>query len=176
MGEYAIRKSDNVEVKIGTCESMYYLRADQRSQVRHLEGNVHPERDAHSIRFRFPFPDEDTIAPGDFNDHNRRAHVRGLSVDNLRAAGIDFDHGGGCLGLRGVGVVQQRLVKGQLVTVCQCEECGYAFRLPTLAEAGHVVRGFFAEVRHAIERKDFARAAFAPAMAERIIEGYTVGG
>lgn len=33
MGEYATRKSDGVEVKIGTCESMYYLTLGDRNKV-----------------------------------------------------------------------------------------------------------------------------------------------
>jgi ferredoxin hydrogenase len=33
MGEYAKRKSDGLEVKIGTCASMYYLRYEQRNEV-----------------------------------------------------------------------------------------------------------------------------------------------
>jgi hypothetical protein len=33
MGEYATRKSDNEYIKIGTCESMYYLRFDDINQV-----------------------------------------------------------------------------------------------------------------------------------------------
>ena len=33
MGEYARRKSDNESIKIGTCESMYYLRYEDRDKV-----------------------------------------------------------------------------------------------------------------------------------------------
>lgn len=67
MGEYA--KYMGQEVKIGTCESMYYLRADQTHLVQALPGNVNPgsARDRASIRFRFPFPSEDGIAPGAFD-------------------------------------------------------------------------------------------------------------
>ncbi len=34
MGEYAKRASDGVEVKIGTCEAMYYLRFEDRDASR----------------------------------------------------------------------------------------------------------------------------------------------
>jgi hypothetical protein len=55
MGEYATYNGENI--KLGTCESMYYLRADQR----HL---ISGYRFDGGDRFRFPFPDEDDIEPG----------------------------------------------------------------------------------------------------------------
>jgi hypothetical protein len=68
MGEYAIRKSDNQEIKIGTCENMYYLRYSDRDMVTALEGNVDPmdEDTVKQLRFRLPFPDEDNIKPGEY--------------------------------------------------------------------------------------------------------------
>lgn len=65
MGEYA--KYHGQSVKIGTCESMYYLRADQAHLVTPEHGNVDPVRDRAEIRFRFPFPAEDGTEPGDFD-------------------------------------------------------------------------------------------------------------
>ena len=44
MGEYA--KYNNQEIKIGTCETMYYLRYEDRHKVKALKGNVDPVRDA----------------------------------------------------------------------------------------------------------------------------------
>ena len=76
MGEYAKYGKD--EVKIGTCEDMYYLRYDQRFRVRALPGNVNPIYDADKIRFRFPFPDEDSIAPGGFDDYERGVPLHGI--------------------------------------------------------------------------------------------------
>lgn len=69
MGEYAKTVSGE-EVKIGTCEEMYYLRADQRHLI------VGYDFDG-SERFRFPFPDEDGIEPGsgDFADHRRGVRI-----------------------------------------------------------------------------------------------------
>ena len=71
MGEYAKRKSDGVEIKIGTCESMYYIRFEDRHAVSHLEGNTdvscHPEDN----RFRLPFPDEDSVPIGQYDPYNR---------------------------------------------------------------------------------------------------------
>ena len=64
MGEYA--KFQGQSIKIGTCENMYYLRADQAAMVQPESGNVDPIRDRESLRFRFPFPDEDNVLPGEF--------------------------------------------------------------------------------------------------------------
>jgi len=66
MGEYA--KFGNSEIKIGTCEDMYYLRFEDRYKVRHLPGNVDPNKDSEAahLRFRLPFPDEDHILPGGY--------------------------------------------------------------------------------------------------------------
>lgn len=69
MGEYANYNGE--QIKIGTCENMYYLRADQARKVGPLKGNVDPIRDRESIRFRFPWPDEDKVEPGAFDPYNR---------------------------------------------------------------------------------------------------------
>lgn len=80
MGEYAT--IDGKSVKIGTCEDLYYLRADQAHRVEAENGSVDPMDEEHrkSIRFRFPFPDEDHIEPGCFKDYNRGL---ALTVPNL---------------------------------------------------------------------------------------------
>ncbi len=70
MGEYAIRKSDNVEVKIGTCESMYYLRFDQKHLVKPTPGSLNPES-AQGLFWRLPFPDEDNVQIGEYVKYNR---------------------------------------------------------------------------------------------------------
>src|SRR5437868_10926717 len=68
MGEFAIYRGDRI--KVGTCEEMYYLRADQRSLISGYSFDA-------GDRFRFPFPDEDTIEPGQFSDHNRGVRIPG---------------------------------------------------------------------------------------------------
>jgi hypothetical protein len=74
MGEYAIRKSDGQEIKIGTCENMYYLRYSDRDKVKPKnENNLDPNDDKiiSELRFRLPFPDEDHIKPGDYEPFRR---------------------------------------------------------------------------------------------------------
>lgn len=73
MGEYANLNGERV--KIGTCESMYYLRADQAHLVEAVQGSVDPLRDRDGLRFRFPFPDEDHLEPGTFDDFDRGVRI-----------------------------------------------------------------------------------------------------
>lgn len=87
MGEYANHNGERV--KIGTCESMYYLRADQAHMVEAVSGSVDPVADRFGIRFRFPFPDEDDIAPGRFEDYDRGVQIPGWSIPE------EFDDGHG---------------------------------------------------------------------------------
>lgn len=70
MGEYANRKHDNSQIKIGTCEDLYYLRYEDRFCVSPIRGNVDPSTDT-DIRFRLPFPDEDDVLPGEYEDYSR---------------------------------------------------------------------------------------------------------
>ena len=77
MGEYAIRKKDGERIKIGTCSDMYYIRYEDRHKVSPLLGNVdilaHPE----DKRFRLPFPDEDSLEPGQYDQYNRSLRLGG---------------------------------------------------------------------------------------------------
>lgn len=68
MGEHAKYAGQNV--KIGTCENIYYLRIEDARKVEPLEGNINPATD-YNIRFRLPFPDEDNIHIGGYVDHHR---------------------------------------------------------------------------------------------------------
>lgn len=60
MGEYAKRKIDGKEFKIGTCEDMFNCRYDQISEV------IYPYM-SDNLYWRIPTPDEDGIKPGDFS-------------------------------------------------------------------------------------------------------------
>jgi hypothetical protein len=89
MGEYA--KYSGREVKIGTCEDMYYLRYDQRHLVERVSGSVDVISLAHVLRFRFPWPDEDHVSPcGDeFHDNG---FSRTIAVPGNDIVLPDFDH------------------------------------------------------------------------------------
>ena len=60
MSEYATRKIDNTEFKIGTCEDMFKCRYDQLGEI------TYPYM-SDNLYWRIPTPDEDGILPGDYN-------------------------------------------------------------------------------------------------------------
>lgn len=70
MGEYAKRISDDQEVKIGTCKSMYYLRYEDRHLVSPLENSIDASIEK-NLFWRLPFPDEDNIRIGDYKEYKR---------------------------------------------------------------------------------------------------------
>lgn len=156
MGELAIHNGQTV--KIGTCEDMLYLRADQARQVRPHPTSVDAVRDAEYLRFRFPWPDEDGVAPRRFEDPYRRMVLWGASPPTEHAeehyrvqftsphgyvTSLPCPESGKCPegvqvarnGFKGaVFLVQQRLHEGLLVPVLQCA-CGLSWRVPTLEDA-----------------------------------------
>lgn len=201
MGEYAIRKSDGETIKIGTMEEMYYLRADQLHLIEHQRGSYDTSLRgiASNVRFRFPFPWEDKIAPGDFDDYDASLPVRGAELPEEfdhttiqfssqrgilvslpcpeskegRESGLKFGYNGYAGKLH---IVQQRLIGDQLVLVCKCGSCGSKFRLPSINEAQPVIDALLKEAE---EKKALPRLATGwdpdnlREVARRIVEGYT---
>jgi hypothetical protein len=166
MGEYA--KHNGKSIKIGTCEQMYYLRADQVHLITPEPNSVNPQlkSTAEQIRFRFPFPSEDGTEPGGFEDHGRAHFVSGAEVPdgvdhgslqftrNYPAAGgvilstpCPLSKEGKASGLKfhfngysgDVGIHSQRLVDGQLKLVCKCGGCGALWRMDTLEDCRGVL-------------------------------------
>ena len=157
MGEYALYQGE--EVKIGTCEDMLYLRADQAHLVTPLPGNVDPVRDRDALRFRFPFPDEDGTEPGGFDNPFRGRRLYGVKApDGVDHGNVQFKASNGYLislpcpegpdapeGIHRNGyggaceLIQQRYWEGRLVAVCKCKGCGDIYRLPTLEDAQPVI-------------------------------------
>ena len=66
MGEYARRKSDNVEIKVGTCRSMYYIRYEDREKVKQVSWSCNPATEA-NLLWRLPVESEDNILIGDYS-------------------------------------------------------------------------------------------------------------
>lgn len=85
MGEYAKYRGESI--KIGTCEDLYYLRADQAAQVVPEPGSVDPVRERDGLRFRFPFPSEDDVRPGQFEDPWKGFRIPGWSIPSDWADG-----------------------------------------------------------------------------------------
>jgi hypothetical protein len=90
MGEYAIRKSDNTEIKIGTCETMYYIRYEDRYNVKTMENNIDCSKET-GLFWRIPFPDEDNIKIGDYEPYYR-GHLLYL-FSGFKAEDADKDKG-----------------------------------------------------------------------------------
>lgn len=129
MGEYARYGGDTI--KIGTCEDMYYLRADQRHMVGKLPGSVSPWEAG--LRLRFPWPDEDGQAPGSFEP------FRGLVLDGAEPPEGLVHYGYKGTDHTAISLVQQKaLLDGRLVLVCACD-CGGAYRIEDRDEAAQVL-------------------------------------
>lgn len=89
MGEYAIRRSDGQKIKIGTCENLFYLRIEDADQVEWLPGNVHAGKDT-GLRFRLPYPDEDHLGPGEYEDFRRGLRLYRTLVEDEREWTEDY--------------------------------------------------------------------------------------
>ena len=129
MGEYARRNSDKAEVKIGTCENMYYLRYEDRSKVSRIPGCVDPAKDS-NLRFRLPFPDEDHFLPGTYESGFRGAPLCGFTSDHTADD---------------VGILQiHHNESGLLLNI----PCHHGERLP---EIGHGMKAFWNGKGHSYE-------------------------
>ena len=150
------------------------LRADHAHEVTALPGNVDPVRNREDgIRFRFPFPDEDTKAPGDFDDPFRGVTLWGVKApEGVEHGSVQFKADNGYLvslpcpegpaeapytvhrnGYGGATkLVQQRYFGGRLVTVCECSGCGHKWRLPELADAKPVIDALHDEASGMVRR------------------------
>lgn len=62
MGEYAISRRTGHEIKLGTCETMYYIRYSQKNEVKYDFGK-------YAYFWRLPFPEEDGIPAGSYETY-----------------------------------------------------------------------------------------------------------
>jgi hypothetical protein len=189
MGEYA--KYDGRQIKIGTCEDMYYLRWDQRNSVQPESGSLRPNDPAvlKVIRFRFPWPDEDDNKPGDFDDFERSIPVDGLKIPaEVEHHSIQFTanypkcgllaslpcpqgpgphpvqtHKNGWAG--DVRLVQQAFRAGKLVSIFKCGGCGSVFRIEDVEQ----LAGMLTELRARSKREN---SDFWAKVADRVEVGY----
>jgi hypothetical protein len=195
MAEYGTRIDDGEQIKIGTCEDMLYLRPDQIDQVTApiLQPHILPK-----LRFRFPFPDEDTTRPGEFNDPDRDAGVYGIlppvGIEHARvqfastyppghnvtlpcpmslegkASGLTYQPSGFGAPVR---IIQQRIFAGVWVLVAKCGGCASAYRLETLEDAQPVIAACRQRAIHDSRGgEDTLRQAWWTKVAGRIEQGY----
>jgi hypothetical protein len=193
MGEFATYRGN--EIKIGTAEDLLYLRVDQWNLIT-LSPGCDRQAYLRESRFRFPWPDEDTIEPGGFRDPDRSCPIPDLKppqaiqndhgrVQFTSTAGylcsVPCPEGGVDLsvlriqrnGFQGaVRLCQQRLWKGLLVGVACCNGCGLAWRLETVEDAERVA----VALRSQADRIQDARPEWLHAVADRLLAGYDPAG
>lgn len=163
MGEYA--EYNGRIIKIGTCESMTGLTAEQAPLVTKVPNSIDPIREAESIRFRFPFPDEDGSQPGQPADYNRAVPIPGFTIDpEARHYGKHPE----CATAE-VAVTQQKVVDGILALVACCSVCHAAYRLPTLDDAADHLAALYTA---ALSTEDPEQALLLAGIAERVMDGY----
>lgn len=121
MGEYAVRKSDGQEVKIGTCESMYYIRYEDRNKVSKLENSIDASSEI-GLFWRLPYPDEDTIGIGGYEQYNRGQRLWKMED----GCGIDFSDPST---VDSPGMIQLKHPSGLLVNV----PCYHGEKLPEVS-------------------------------------------
>ena len=110
MGEYAHRKIDGKEIKIGTCESMYYCRYDQIGEI------TYPYM-SDNLYWRIPTPDEDGTLPGEYNYSLLRDDVyvpRKLRLDTRKFSDNDISE------MKKKGIIQLREPKMGLLVNIPC--------------------------------------------------------
>lgn len=147
MGEYA--SVGGQRVKIGTCEDLYYLRADQVRKVANSDTDLSDPETLSVVRFRFPWPDEDATPPGAFEDYDRGLRLWGVPVpEGVQHGSVQFQARNGYLlslpcpegpdapegvARNGYGgacsLVQQGWRGGRLVGIARCNGCGARYRL-----------------------------------------------
>lgn len=191
MGEYA--RFEGRQIQIGTCRTMSGLRAGQATLVVKEPGSLDPVGNADRLLFRFPFPDEDQVLPGDFEDYDRAVVVPGLADlgGGAEHRSARFVAGSGhwvvlpCpMSLEGkagepkvwghpydvtaAGISHQRVWNGHLALVCQCTGCGVRYRLEELEDAKPVIEA----CRWAASFDKDPGSDWWSAVADRIEEGY----
>lgn len=122
MGEYAKRNSDRQEVKIGTCESMYYLRYEDRNEVTRLEGNVNPAT-VQNCFWRLPFPDEDRVKIGEYKEYKRGLKLYTQHEDRSYSDWSDAETA------NDPGTIQFHNESGMLINV----KCYHGIKLPEVS-------------------------------------------
>lgn len=177
MGEYI--KYRNREVKIGTCENLYYvsyqkyIEALSAGLLAKLDGNSYPKTYtdlSQEFRFRFPFPDEDKLKFGDIIE----PYNRGIPIT------IDDRLVYGQLAVQGkviqIEIVQQKPIKRQsdgkfcLALVFNIPGTGNRYSISEDKDLRPIVAEMIRN--NIINEPDPQKKAYFRAVAVRIFKGY----
>lgn len=156
MGEYALYEGERI--KIGSCEEMFWLRAEQADLVTPVAGSVDPVKHRGKLLFRFPFPDEDGTAPGSFEDTFRRQPLVRYCPP--------CDHPGRA------GLAYQQYHGNILVVVVRCEVCRKMWRLTEVEDAQSVAAALHHLADVQIQADDDEGAVRLRSTADRVVAGY----
>lgn len=113
MSEYAKRKSDGEEIKIGICEEMMFLRFEDKDKVIPVKGS------GFGYRWRLPFPDEDNTLPGDYKASRGIPLIGDFTCSEAHAVGCYHSIWE---------LTFVRYDKGRLFPVVGCPNCREAWR------------------------------------------------
>lgn len=156
MGEYI--KINNEQVKLGTCEDLYYTRYSQLKNIVSMAGfcggNAQPEEylnPKNGFRYRFPFPEEDNKQIGDYEDYDKgiiftvdsdfETEHKNICVSTSVNGSYNINHNIKCPNSKNWEqscsakhaspylLKQQKQVDGHLWIVCECGYCHNKFRL-----------------------------------------------
>ena len=180
MGEYA--KYHGERIKIGTCEDMYYLRANQRFWLTESDVDFSDPKQLSSVRFRFPFPNEDDVPPG--GDFHGCGFERGVMVEGCsppyEVNHDPYNRGKVCSKPNRFQIIQQRFCEGVWMLIGRCPECNSIFNfgedptgiIPVLeACKAHTIQ---ADLVDSANDGDFELGKFWLEMAIRIAAGYGI--
>lgn len=182
MGEYIKYKGN--EIKIGTCESLYYTsyqkyeRALKEGHLSELPGNDPPEEYAKAdsgYRFRFPFPDEDNLPFGDIGNFH---YHRGVPVRIEPVGEHEQDEAWKAIAGKQMQleITQQKLVHREkdgklcLALVVRNPESGLSFRL----EEDSYIRKITQDIlsNHVLNSSDVQKRSFYRELSLRIEDGF----
>lgn len=96
MSEYAIH--DDRLVKLGIGSNFYYVRYEDRLKVKPLFDNIDCSKEL-NLYWRLPYPDEDNIKIGEYQDPNRVYILHGFAVEGAEgfAGMIQLHHESGLI-------------------------------------------------------------------------------
>jgi len=182
MGEYI--KYNGSEIKIGTCESLYYTgyqkyeKALKEGHLSALTGNDPPEEYAKpdsGYRFRFPFPDEDKLPFGDIGNFH---YHRGVPVRLGLEKDLDTNEQWKLIAGKGLQleITQQKLVHREddgklcLALVVRNPESGLSFRI----EEDPAIRKIMKDIlfNHVLNPANKEQGRFYRSIVSRIREGF----
>lgn len=174
MGEYIRYKGS--EVKIGTCENMYYTsyqkykKAFDLGHLQQLQGNGNPSEyldTKRGYRFRFPFPDEDKLPLGEIIE----PHDRGVNIilsDDWTTDGTNRD--------MHIEIVQQKPIyrssdgKFCLALIIREPPSNEVFRTEDDEHVRTIVQQLVKN--HIVNERDKKKKSFYRSVAKRVLEGY----